>query len=60
MTDLIKNGLAAIADFALFFFLWLYLGIPWGYAFFISTLVIIGLWWILAWIFGGSAYWRRF
>jgi len=59
MSNLIKNGIAAIADFSLFFFLWLYLGIPWVYAFFISTLVVIGLWWVLAWIFGWSAHlWR--
>lgn len=55
MSELTKNLIAGIADFALFFFLWLYLGIPWYFAFFISTLAIIGLWWLLAWIFDWPA-----
>lgn len=59
MADLVKNILAAIADFILFFVLWLYLGIPWYYAFFLSTLVVIGFWWVLAWAIGWSMYWAR-
>ena len=56
MSDLLKNIVAAIADFALFFFLWLYLGLPWFVAFFISTLAIIGLWWLLAWLHGWATW----
>lgn len=56
MSNLVKNTLAGIADFALYFFLWLYLGIPWYFAFFISTLVVIGLWWVLAWIISWTSY----
>ena len=59
MSEIFKNIIAAIADFALFFFLWLYLGIPWYFAFFLSTLAIIGVWWLLAWIFGWAAWWLR-
>ena len=50
MSDLLKNFIAAIADFGLFFTLWLCLGIPWYIAFFLSTLLIIGLWWALPWV----------
>ncbi|MBT3313059.1 MAG: hypothetical protein HN390_00460 [Anaerolineae bacterium] len=60
MSDFIKNAIAAIADFALFFFLWLYMGIPWYFALLISTLAVMGLWWLLAWIFGWSTYWNRY
>jgi len=56
MTELIKNGIAAIADFILFFLLWLGLGIHWGMGFFISTIIVISVWWLLAWIFGWGSY----
>ncbi|KAA3659473.1 MAG: hypothetical protein DWQ04_22200 [Chloroflexi bacterium] len=56
MRDLIKNGIAAIADFILFFILWLGFGINWMIAFFVSTAVIITIWWILTWGFGWGNY----
>lgn len=52
MTDFIKNGIAAILDFILFFILWLGFGIHWAIAFFVSTAIVISAWWILAWVFG--------
>lgn len=60
MSYMIKNILAAIADLIFFLILWLYLGIPWYLAFFISTLIVIGLWWLLAWIYGWASYWLRY
>ena len=59
MTEVLKNIVAGIADFALFFLLWLYFGIPWYIAFVLSTLIVLGLWWLLAWIFGWTAWWLR-
>ena len=59
MYALLKNMLAAAADFVLFFILWLWLGIPWMIAFFLSTLIVIGIWWVLAWFFGWSDHWLR-
>jgi len=56
MTELIKNGIAAIADLILFFLLWLGFGIHWGMAFFISTIIVICVWWLLAWISGWGSY----
>ena len=56
MKDLFANGIAAITDFILFFILWLGFGVPWMLAFFISTLIVLGTWWILSWAFGWGSY----
>lgn len=42
-----KNIIAGIADFALFFFMWLVVGIHWVVAFFLSTIIVIAVWWLL-------------
>lgn len=56
MSSFIKNTIAAIADFALFFVLWLVFGINWIVAFFLSTLIVIAVWWLLEWSIGWLRY----
>ena len=56
MSDLLKNILAGMADIILFLLLWLVWGVPWYIAFFLSTLAVIGIWWLLAWLYGWLTY----
>jgi len=45
-----KHIIAGLFDFALFFYLWLGLGIFWILAFVISTGVVWAGWWALEWL----------
>ena len=59
MSGLLKNAVAAIADFIIFFILWWIFGINWMLAFFLSTLIVIAVWWILEWGIGWASYLLR-
>ncbi len=45
-----RTTIFLILDFAVFFLLWLALGIHWGIAFFLSTALVYAGWWIYEWM----------
>lgn len=56
MSSPFKNVVAAVVDFTLFFILWLGFNINWIIAFFLSTLIVIAVWWIAEWSVGWASY----
>ena len=55
MHNTFKNIIAGAIDILLFIFL-VWFGVPWLLAFFISTLIIIGGWWVLSYLNAWLSY----